>query len=395
MAAGFAGWGVFQLSEHARFAAETGGASFVLALLTLLGLHAAPAWSSDFAESAIGSSLRKSAWRTMAAAVLTLGMLLASLSILPITDGIEMPGVALSVEPMVNVPAPYHHSHAGTFILTSVIQQTPIVLGEWVYGHLSSEVLLLPPQEIVPPGTTLQQQARQGFRMLDESEAAAIVVGLRLAGFRVPAVGKGVLIDSVLPDSPSQGVLQPGDIIVAFNGQPISAVGELLKQIAATLPSVTVRLQVVRNGAERDLTTSLLPPTNQGGSPRLGIAIEPAGLTYSLPIPVKIVPQKIVGGPSAGLMFALTVYNALSPVDLAGGRRIAGTGTIDPDGNVGPIGGVEEKVVAAENAGAAYFLAPAANYRDALATARRIKVVEVTTADQAIAFLRSLPQGDE
>ncbi len=102
-------------------------------------------------------------------------------------------------------------------------------------------------------------------------------------------------------------------------------------------------------------------------------------------------PQKIVGGPSAGLMFALTVCNSLSPTDLTGGRRIAGTGTIDADGVVGPIGGVEEKVVAAEDAGAAYFLAPPANYPAALAAARRIKVVEVSSASDALAFLRRLP----
>ncbi|MGD0006433.1 MAG: S16 family serine protease, partial [Anaerolineaceae bacterium] len=99
----------------------------------------------------------------------------------------------------------------------------------------------------------------------------------------------------------------------------------------------------------------------------------------------------IVGGPSAGLMFTLTVYNLLSPVDLTGGHKIAGTGTISPDGSVGPIGGVEQKVAAAEMAGAEYFFAPADNYADALKAARRIKVIKIETVEQAVAFLHSLP----
>ena len=106
---------------------------------------------------------------------------------------------------------------------------------------------------------------------------------------------------------------------------------------------------------------------------------------------MKITPQKIDGGPSAGLMFTLTVYNLVSPDDLTGGRKIAGTGTISPDGTVGPIGGVELKVAAAEAAGAAYFLSPPDNYRAALSVAHRITVVKVATVEEAISFLKTLP----
>jgi len=103
------------------------------------------------------------------------------------------------------------------------------------------------------------------------------------------------------------------------------------------------------------------------------------------------VPQKVSGGPSAGLMFTLGVYDVVTSQDLTGGRKIAGTGTIDLEGNVGRIGGVQQKVVAAERAGAGYFLSPAENYPDALAMATRITVIEVTTAQDAISFLSSLP----
>jgi PDZ domain-containing protein len=90
-------------------------------------------------------------------------------------------------------------------------------------------------------------------------------------------------------------------------------------------------------------------------------------------------------------MFTLTLYNVLSPEDLTGGRKIAGTGTINLDGTVGPIGGVKQKVAAAEAVGASYFLSPVENYEDALSVARHIKVIKIATAQQAIEFLQSLP----
>jgi PDZ domain-containing protein len=93
-------------------------------------------------------------------------------------------------------------------------------------------------------------------------------------------------------------------------------------------------------------------------------------------------------------MFTLTVYNMVTPQDLTGGRVIAGTGTINPDGTVGPIGGVQQKVAGAEFAGAEYFLSPPENFDDARAVARRIKVVEVASATEAIQFLRSLAPAD-
>jgi PDZ domain-containing protein len=134
----------------------------------------------------------------------------------------------------------------------------------------------------------------------------------------------------------------------------------------------------------------LTPPAAGSTTPRIGITVSPTGERLSLPFPVTIVPQQIVGGPSAGLMFSLAVFDALTPEDLTAGHRIAGTGTIDLNGNVGTIGGVQQKVAAAERAGAQYFLCPPGNYEQARAAARHIQVVRVATVQQAVAFLRTL-----
>jgi PDZ domain-containing protein len=123
----------------------------------------------------------------------------------------------------------------------------------------------------------------------------------------------------------------------------------------------------------------------------LGVRLQTVVTDTNLPFAVRIVPQKIVGGPSAGLMFALTIYDLVTPNDLTGGRLIAGTGTIDRDGRVGPIGGVEQKIAAAERAKAAYFLVPPENAEAALQVAKQIEVIPVATFQEALAFLQSLP----
>jgi PDZ domain-containing protein len=194
-----------------------------------------------------------------------------------------------------------------------------------------------------------------------------------------------------LPGSHAIGLLHTRDIIVGLNGSPVQTTDDLINAIKAQLSSAPVHLLVKRLGAQISLDIPLMPPATPGGTPMLGIQIEPAGFDYNPPFPVSIETNKISGGPSAGLIFTLTVYNSLISQDLTGGRRIAGTGTINLDGSVGPIGGVKQKIFAAEAVGATYFLCPADNYADAVSVARTIQVFKVVTVQQAIDFLSSLP----
>jgi PDZ domain-containing protein len=182
-----------------------------------------------------------------------------------------------------------------------------------------------------------------------------------------------------------------GDIITRLNDQPINSPDDLASQLKLLSEGAVLQLDVERNGQTLELNVPTMAPAEPGGPVQIGITVEAYITGYTLPFPVEIVQDKIVGGPSAGLMFTLAVYSLLDPAGLNGGWNIAGTGTIDLDGNVGPIGGVQQKVVAAERAGAQYFLSPAANYQDALAVANNIKVVEVDTAQEAVDFLKSLP----
>jgi PDZ domain-containing protein len=383
------GWAIFLFAQRVRFSMETGSIALGFAILLLLGLGLQPAW--EWKRPPAASMPPAGILRTALVGILILLLLAITFSLLPLNNGLEAPGVTPPAGPMVEVPPDHRHPFAGSFLLTTVYPQTPILTGEWIFGQLSPIIRIVPPDQIVPPHTSAQEEARLEYNMLEESQQTAIAVGLRLAGYPVTVEGKGVSVLSIQPDSLAKDVLKPGDIIIGLNGEPIRTIAELSNRLAKQKPDSTVQMQVERNGQKMTVAVQLLPPIQPSGPPRIGIMIESAGFSVQLPFPVKIVPQKIVGGPSAGLMFTLTVYNWVTPEDLTGGRTIAGTGTIDLDGTVGPIGGVRQKVIGAEFAGAQYFLSPPENYADAQSVARHVQVVKVATAAEAIQFLRSIP----
>ncbi len=374
------------MSSTRVFSLETAGITFALVLLLLDGLRFRP--GLEGATSAAGPDAGRRPLRFAAVILLAVIMLAAFASTLMTNNGLDAPGLALSVEPMVSVPPQYRHMHEGTFLLTTVFSHAPILLGEWFLAHVDRAMTVVPPEVVVPRNTTIQEQARQGYQQMNESEATAITVGLRLAGYQVDMIGKGAQVASILPGSRANGILQAGDVITGLNGQPVRTIDDLIRLVKAQSPTSSVQLNVEHDQASLLLTVPLMPPDASSSTPRIGISIQSAGFDFKPPFPVSIDTQKIQGGPSAGLMFTLTVYNTLSTRDLTGGRRIAGTGTISLDGSVGPIGGVKQKVAAAEAAGAVYFLCPVENYADAASVARTIKVIKVANVQEALDFLQ-------
>jgi len=388
------GWALYLLAQRTYFSAQTSTTTIIVGGLILLGLWMQRGWEWDRPVPTRRNG-RAAGLRALAAGLLICLLLCLTIGLLPTNAGLEIPGIAPDVAPMTELPLAYRHPVAGRFILTTVVQQTPIVAAQWLFGQISPVAEIVPPETIVPPGSTAQEVAERAYAMLEESEAIAAAVALQLAGYDATITGNGVRVVDILPNSPAQAALHAGDVIVGVDGAAVGTVAALIEQLSRREPGSRVQLQIERTGDDEISTervaVRLLPPVEPGEPPRIGIRVETAGFVADLPFPVRIVPQKIVGGPSAGLMFTLAIYNLLTPQDLTGGRTIAGTGTISPDGAVGPIGGVAQKVVGAEIAGADYFLAPPENYADAVAAARTIEVVRVATAAEAIAFLQSLP----
>lgn len=388
---GFIVWGLVLIAARGVLSLQTGAGTIIFAGLCLLSLTARRGWEWDTPDLKVRSGIVQIILRASLAALVFLVMAAAIFSFVPLNYGLEAPGFTASVEPMVQLPLKYVHPASGSFILTTVIPQTPILFVEWVYGHLDRSIKLESADQIVTSNTSVQATAQQQYHFLLDSETTAVIVGLRLAGYQVNVTGDGAMILSILPESPANGLLQTGDIITSINGKPVLTPSDLTGQLALQSQGAILEIQVVRNGTMLKLAVPTIPPAEPNGPVRIGIVVEPHGISYHLPFPVKIVPKKVAGGPSAGLMFTLGVCNMVGSRDLTGGRKIAGTGTIDLDGNVGSIGGVQQKVIAAERAGAVYFFVPPDNYQDALAVARHIKVIKVATAQEAIDFLISLP----
>ncbi len=255
-----AGWGIFLTAQHARFSMETGLITFLFVLLLLDGLRISAFSVNE--DTGIGRNDNNRTMRFIVSGILVLILLAASASLLLTNNGLDAPGVALSVESMVNVPIQYRHLHKGTFILTTVISHAPILAGEWFVGQFDPAIVILPPEAVVPQNTTPQEQAKQDYQMLDDSEATAITVGLRLAGYQTQMIGKGVQVIGILPDSHANGILKLGDIITGLNGTPIQTTSDLIEQVQAQSASGSVRLQVERNQTQIEVTVPLMAPSS-------------------------------------------------------------------------------------------------------------------------------------
>jgi Lon-like protease len=211
-------------------------------------------------------------------------------------------------------------------------------------------------------------------------------VAERALGDQVTITADGLTVAAVEAGSPASHALHAGDRITAVDGTPAESGDDLA---AAVQRSSGKALSLTVDAAGSTSRTVSITPVASGSDGRLviGVAVDPANVEVHLQVPVTI-DASGVEGPSAGLMTALTVYDELSPVDLAGGRRIAGTGTLDTGGNVGVIGGIQAKARAAAAAGAELFLAPASQAADARAVlGTRIPVIGVTTFQQALSAL--------
>jgi PDZ domain-containing protein len=382
-------WGVVLIVSDVHFGVETGIGTILAAGLLLLPLWQNPA-NRDNANTLSSLSPIRLIVQGVVTGLLLILLFVGVASLTPTVHGLYAPGSAVAVEPMIIVAPEHRYQSTGTFFLTTVIAQTPITAGQWVQGQFDPAITIVPPERVVPPDMTPQELVEQNFALLEESELVATVVALQQAGYSA-TLTQEVVVSAVVPDSPADGALQPGDRIVQANGISITDTPQLIDKVAAQPDTVPLTLQIARNGQVLTQDIALRPASDSAEQPRLGVRLQTVVTDTNLPFAVRIVPQKIVGGPSAGLMFALTIYDLVTPNDLTGGRLIAGTGTIDRDGRVGPIGGVEQKIAAAERAKAAYFLVPPENAEAALQVAKQIEVIPVATFQEALAFLQSLP----
>jgi PDZ domain-containing protein len=249
---------------------------------------------------------------------------------------------------------------------------------------LSSHDAVVPQQELFGAGQSQQQVQHQDVVQMTSSETNATAAALTQVGIKYTTQ---VQVVSTQRGMPAFGVLKSGDIIAKVNGVPIDSVTGLSRQIRAQGAGQPLRLTV-----KRQKKTKLFRVTavRSQGHPVIGVVVT---VKFSFPFPVNISVGNI-GGPSAGLMFALGIVDKLTPMNLTGGKFIAGTGEITPAGAVQPIGGIQQKMVGARDKGATVFLAPAGNCADARgAVPAGMRLVRVSTLAGAVRSLEALKAG--
>ena len=337
------------------------------------------------------------------------------------------PGTARSVLPLIGVPAARAQHHGGSVDLVDV-EETPLKAIDWLYFHFDSNASIYSSAAIQGPETNAQYNT-EGLLDMANAQQAAEVVALGQLGYHVTVVPDGSLVYALDPGSPAEASLAVGDVVVTVGTTAVSSPADLSAALASypvggavalgyrpypkgSPRTTTVHLGVWRwqgTGANRQLACvpadvktsepiaklyedhgSLLAPTagHPGrATPCLGVIDAQPSYHVTLPFAVNLKSEGIVG-PSAGLAFTLGLMQKLDPANLTGGLRVAATGTMAVNGDVGPIGGVQQKTIAVRSSGAAIFFVPPANY----ATAKRyagssLKVFAVANIAQALAVL--------
>lgn len=326
--------------------------------------------------------------------LVSLGALLG-MAFLPSPYVVEQPGPTFDTlgetdaGPLITVPADLDHPDAdGSLTLLTVSiagnPQRPLTWVDVAEAFLDPADEILPLDAVYAPEETIEDSNEAGRIEMESSQAAAIAAALLHEGYEIDAE---VTIAQVLQGSPAEGVLEEGDRILAVNGETAYDVYSIRASIAAVDGAST--FDVERDG--RALTVEIEPLEEQGQR-LVGIVPQNA---FTFPIDVSIeLPN--VGGPSAGMMFALGIVDRLTEGSLTGGVDWAGTGTISATGDVGGIGGIEQKMHGALAAGAEWFLAPVENCGEVVGNVPDgLRVVAVDTLDDAMTAIETVASGDD
>ena len=319
------------------------------------------------------------------------------------------PGSAQAVDPLVTVPKGMASTVHGDVLLTDVLL-TRVTLLTYLPDTWSSDTDVVPADEVLSPLTPPDQLVDQGYLQMAASQMAAKTAALRRLGYPVPEHDAGTLIASVAPGSPAARALRVGQIVTAVGATPTPDACAFVAALHTRRPGDVVDLTVERTSIAPDgrvtpgatvhrsvrLAKAAPHETSSGcpgvvGPNRAFLGVEASTQQeFSYPFPVSVDTAGI-GGPSAGLAMTLGIIDKLSGGHLTGGATVAATGTISPDGTVGDVGGVAQKTIAVERAGATVFLVPPPEYQVARSEATpSLHVYKVSTLDQALAVLHRL-----
>ncbi|NYD76747.1 YlbL family protein [Arthrobacter cupressi] len=336
---------------------------------------------------------RYSAMLISGALVILLGIAAVAL---PVPYVVESPGPTFNTlgsdngKPVISVSGHESFPAKGNLDLTTVYisggPNGPVNLVEAFQAWLDGSKAVYPEELIYPKGITKEESEQESAMAMTSSQENAVAAAMKELGI---SFGQKLQVAGLSSGSASEGKLKEGDTFSSINGKAVTSLAVIQGELAATAgaPAAVV---VDRQG--KAVTVSITPNKGENGRWLLGVALQ---YKFTFPFQVKISLED-VGGPSAGMMFALGIMDTVTPGDLTGGKHIAGTGTISPDGVVGPIGGIAQKMHGAKDEGASLFLAPAANCEDVVGhIPDGLQVVKVETLDDAETAVKRLAAGQD
>jgi Lon-like protease len=308
---------------------------------------------------------------------------------------VSKPGIAKELAPIIEVAD--GSEGKGSFMLTTVRMGRANIYS-YVEAKLFDYVELYPVEDILHETETQEEYNARQLHMMAGSKLNAIEVAYKKAGYPVEYKYKGVYVVQVVPDMPAEGKLRSGDRITKVDGHEFSSSESFIEYVGKKEAGDQIELTINREDKTKTVKVTVEP--FKSDPTKIGIGISLVDDKEIIVNPKVTVKTDEIGGPSAGLMFSLEIYDQLMEEDFTKGYKIAGTGTIDSKGSVGPIGGIDQKIVAADKAGAEIFFAPNekggkdSNYKLAVKTAREIdskmKIVPVDVIDDAINYLQKL-----
>lgn len=308
---------------------------------------------------------------------------------------VSKPGMAKELNEIVSVEDGYDYS--GSFMLTTVKMGRANIYS-YAYSMFAKYNKILPLKAVQDENETDEEYMMRQLHYMNSSKLSAIEVAYKQANIDIDYKYNGVYVLAIVDKMPANKKLQPGDRIFEVDGQQFETRQQFVDYVGSKNAGEKIKVTFERDN--KNITEIITVEKYESDINKTGIGIVLVEDREIITKPDVIVETEDIGGPSAGLMFSLEIYNQLTEEDYTKGYEIAGTGTIDADGNVGRIGGIDQKVVAAHKTGADIFFAPfengkdGSNFDEAVSTAKalgtKMKIIPVDTFNDAIKYLKSL-----
>jgi PDZ domain-containing protein len=304
------------------------------------------------------------------------------LTMVPSDHYIVLPDKARPTDPLVRIPGEESQDEEDIYMVDVRIGRANLL--ERLFPGIQEGADLLPERAVNPEGVSDRQRRQSSLNDMSRSQLIAITVALRELGREVAVTESGAEVVLVQPDSPADGVLEVGDVIVEAEGQEVDSIQDLQRALADVEPGQEVELTVQRGDERVRVTSGTRAAPDDPDRAVMGVQVQDA-LDFEFPVDIEI-DAGAIGGPSAGLAFALDIVDELGE-DIDRGRKVVATGEVTLDGEVLPIGGVKQKAIGARDAGADIFLVPDANFEDARNAVDDLEIIPVSSFDEALSVL--------